>query len=60
MSCRAVVRTDREWSAKALRGILMDSSVVRLPRSSAMTALIRPVLQRNVKAVFISGRWTAQ
>ena len=56
MSCRAVVRTDREWSAKALRGILMDSSVVRLPRSSAMTALIRPVLQGNVKAVFISGR----
>ena len=60
MSCRAVVRTDREWSPKALRGILMDSSVVRLPRCSAMTALMRPVLQGTVRAVFISGRLIAQ
>ena len=42
MSCKAVLRTEREWSASALRGILMDSSVVRLPRSSEMTALTGP------------------
>ena len=42
MSCRAVLRTEREWSASALRGILIDSSVVRLPRSSEITALTDP------------------
>ena len=56
MSCRAVVRTDREWSPRALRGILMDSSVVRLPRCSAMTALMRPVSQGTVRAVFVCSR----
>lgn len=51
MSCKAVLRTEREWSARAARGILIASSVVRLPRSSEMTALTGPVCKSHTAGV---------